>query len=50
MKVWVTSPGTESRPAEEPIEGGGNTQWEKRKTAINISLRAHTSCRNEDNN
>lgn len=27
MKVWVTPPGKEPRPAEMFPEGGGNTEW-----------------------
>jgi len=27
MKVWVTPPGKNPRPAEVLVEGGGNTEW-----------------------
>jgi len=27
MKVWVTPPGKELRPAQVLAEGGGNTEW-----------------------
>ena len=27
MKVWVTPPGKEPRPAEVLADGGGNTEW-----------------------
>lgn len=37
MKVWVTPPRKEPRPAEVLAKGGGNAEWVERKVVINIS-------------
>lgn len=41
MKVWVTSPGKEPRPAEVLAEGGGNTEWVTAGGSSKYQLRSH---------
>jgi len=39
MKVWVTPPGKEPRPAEGLAEGGGNTEWVVEEGSCKYQLR-----------
>jgi hypothetical protein len=41
MKVWVTPPRKEPRPAEVLAEGKGNTEWVVKKGSYKYHLRPH---------
>jgi hypothetical protein len=41
VKVWVTPPGKEPRPAEVLAEGWGNTEWVVEEGSYKYRLRPH---------
>jgi hypothetical protein len=41
MKVWVTPPGKELRPAEVFAEGGGNIEWVVEEGSFKYHLGPH---------
>ena len=41
MKVWVTPPGKEPRPAEVLAKGRGNTEWVVEEGSYKYQLKPH---------